>query len=155
MHEEPQFELVLDQPFNQALEEVETALKVLGFAIITRVDVQRMMKEQLDIDFHPYIILGACDTPIASRAMEIDPSIGLMLPCNVSVETNADGRTRVRVANPAESLGCRASENPRLAALAAEAGRRMGTVITHLRDSARPITPEAKPWDRLANPHHE
>jgi uncharacterized protein (DUF302 family) len=155
MTEQPQFDLILEQPFQQALEEVENALKKLGFTIITRIDVQHMMRDQMDIEFHPYVILGACDTPIASRALEIDPSIGLMLPCNVSVETRPDGFIHIRVADPVESLGCRASENPRLTALAVEAAQRLSEVIALLRSSARPTSPEAKPWDRLTHLHHE
>jgi uncharacterized protein (DUF302 family) len=155
MSEQPQFEIVLEQPFHQALEEVENALKSLGFTILTRVDVQRMMKDQMHIDFHPYIILGACDTPIASRALEIDASIGLMLPCNVSVETDLSGHTRIRVADPTDSLGCRAAENPQLAHLAIEASQRMCEIIALLQSSTRPSSPEAKPWDRLAHTHHE
>lgn len=155
MHDETQFELILDQPFNQALEEVENALRQLGFTIVTRIDVQRMMKEKMNIEFHPYVILGACDTPIAGRALEIDPSIGLMLPCNVAVETGDGNRTWVRVANPSDSLSCRAAENPRLAELAEQASLRMADVITHLRETTRPVSSESKPWDRLAYPHHD
>jgi len=145
------FEITLEQPFNQALEEVETTLIQLGFTIMTRVDVQRMMKDQMEIEFLPYIILGACDTPIATRALEIDPSIGLMLPCNVSVESTQEGHTKVRVVDPIDSLGCRASKNSNLAQLAAEASQRMSEIITSLRATARPTSPEAKPWDRLAH----
>jgi len=155
MSKELQFELSLEQPFNQALEEVEAALISLGFTILTRVDVQRMMKEKRNLDFHPYTILGAWDPPIASRALEIDPAIALMLPCNVSLETSSAGTTRVRVSDPADSLGCRAAENPALADLTVEARRRMSAVITHLSVSARPSTPEAKPWDRLVQTHHD
>ena len=155
MVEQSQFDLILEQPFHQALEEVEGALKSLGFTIITRIDVQRMMREQMDIEFHPYVILGACDTPIASRALEIDPSIGLMLPCNVSVETNPAGHIHIRVADPVESLGCRASENPLLASLAVEAAQRLSAVIALLRASARPTSPDSKPWERLSHLNHE
>ena len=155
MPEQLQFDLILDQPFAQALEQVENALKALGFTIITRIDVQRMMHDQMDIPYHPYMILGACDTPIATRALEIDPSIGLMLPCNVSVEAKPSGQIHIRVTDPLDSLGCRAGENPLLANLAVEASRRASSVVTYLRDTSTPATPESKPWDRLSHLHHE
>jgi uncharacterized protein (DUF302 family) len=155
MPQETDFELRLELPFARALEEVEKALKALDFTIVTRIDVQRMMKEKMNVDFHPYTILGACDTPIATRGIEIDPSIGLMLPCNVAVETGSDGHTWVRVADPSDSLGCRAAQNPLLSDLAEQAARRMHEVITYLQQSVRPDSAEAKPWQRLAHPDHE
>ncbi len=94
------FEVTLDSPFGEALERVVAALKEEGFGVLTRIDVHDTLKQKIGVDFREYCILGACNPPLAHRALSARPDAGLMLPCNVVVEA-VDGGTRVRIADPA------------------------------------------------------
>ena len=100
MTKEIGFEVHLDLPYEAALDNVIAALKSEGFGVLTRIDVQATLKEKLGEDFRPYIILGACNPPLAHRALQTDPVVGLMLPCNVTVEADPLGGSLVRIANP-------------------------------------------------------
>jgi uncharacterized protein (DUF302 family) len=93
------FEVKLEGPFDQALERVGAALKEQGFGILTRIDVKSTLKEKLDVDFRDYVILGACNPKLAHRALSSRPDVGLLLPCNVTVE-QADGGVSVKIADP-------------------------------------------------------
>lgn len=93
-------EVLLSQPYEQALETVTAALKTQGFGVLTRIDVRETMKEKLGADFRPYAILGACNPPLALRALSHTPEVGLLLPCNVTVEEVEPGKSLVRLANP-------------------------------------------------------
>jgi uncharacterized protein (DUF302 family) len=95
------FDVTIDQPFEQALETVIAALKTQGFGVLTRIDVQATLKEKLGEDFRPYVILGACNPPLAHRALTHAPEVGLLLPCNVTVEQLSANQSFVRIANPA------------------------------------------------------
>jgi len=94
------FEIRLGLPYEAALEAVTAALKVEGFGVLTRIDVRATLKEKIGQDFRPYAILGACNPPLAHRALSSDSWVGLMLPCNVTVEAEAQGGAVVRIANP-------------------------------------------------------
>ena len=89
-----------DVPYEQAVELVTDALKSEGFGVLTEIDVKATIKEKLGEDFRPYVIIGACNPPLAHRALSIDPAIGLMLPCNVTVEDNNKGGSIIRLLNP-------------------------------------------------------
>jgi uncharacterized protein (DUF302 family) len=93
------FEVRLDQEFDMALESVVSALKSQGFGVLTRIDVHTTLREKLGEDFRKYTILGACNPPLAHKALSTDPVVGLMLPCNITVEALDDG-CLVRIANP-------------------------------------------------------
>lgn len=98
--EELGFEVTLDLDYDQALEKVAAALKAEGFGILTRIDVRATMKEKLGEEFRPYAILGACNPPLAHKALSTDAWVGLMLPCNVTVEAAEQGGSIVRIVNP-------------------------------------------------------
>jgi uncharacterized protein (DUF302 family) len=97
------FEVEMDIPYELALPKVIEALKDEGFGVLTRVDIHDAFKEKLDIDFRKYSILGACNPPLAYKALSSRPDAGLMLPCNVIVE-ETDGRTLVRIVDPAAMM---------------------------------------------------
>ena len=93
------FEVRLEGPFDAALEKVGAALKEQGFGILTRIDVRSTLKEKLGVDFRDYAILGACNPKLAHRALSARPDVGLLLPCNVTVE-EAEGGVVIKIADP-------------------------------------------------------
>lgn len=88
----------VDHSFDETIARAEKALKDEGFGILTRIDVKATLKEKLDIDRDPYVILGACNPPFAHAALEAEPQVGLLMPCNVIVRTHG-GRVRVEAMN--------------------------------------------------------
>jgi len=100
---EMSFEVTLDTPYAESLERVIDALKEEGFGVLSRIDIHDAFKEKLGIEFRNYSILGACNPPLAHKALSNRPDAGLMLPCNVIVEEN-DGGTLVRIVDPAAMM---------------------------------------------------
>lgn len=111
--------------FDEAIERVTSALRDQGFGVLTEIDVQATMKEKLDIDVAPYRILGACNPPLAHRALELEPSIGLLLPCNVVVRVDGD-ETVVSIMDP--GVIAQVADRPELVETAAEARGRLEKV---------------------------
>ena len=100
MSEKPYaFEVTLHDSFDTAVAKVTEALKAEGFGVLTRIDVKATLREKLDKDFRPYVILGACNPPLAYRALSDEPRVGLFLPCNVTVDEREDG-VLVSIINP-------------------------------------------------------
>jgi len=129
MPEEIGFEVHLDSPYEEAVEKVVAALKAEGFGVLTRIDVKATLKEKLGEDFRPYVILGACNPPLAHRALSTEGVVGLMLPCNVTVEADPQGGSLARIANPEMMMRVGALEgNPTLGEVAAEARARLERV---------------------------
>lgn len=136
MSKEIGFEVKLDQPFEAAVEKVITALKAEGFGVLTRIDVHTTLKEKLGEEFRPYVILGACNPPLAHRALSEDAVVGLMLPCNVTVEATSDGGALARIANPEIMMMVGAlQENEALTEVAGEARSRLERVAASLLES--------------------
>lgn len=94
------FEIQLNDSFEKAIDKVTAALKAEGFGILTKIDVQATVKEKLNKDFRPYVILGACNPPLAHRAISHNAEVGMMLPCNVTVEATESGGSIVRIGDP-------------------------------------------------------
>ena len=94
------FEVKLTHPYEQAIEIVTEALKKEGFGVLTEINVKATFKKKIDADFRPYAILGACNPPLAHKALSNAPEIGLLLPCNVTVEAAEDGGSLVRLLDP-------------------------------------------------------
>lgn len=120
----------LQTDYETALKRVMEALKAEGFGVLTEIDVKDTLKKKLDVDFRPYKILGACNPPLAHRALTAAPEVGLLLPCNVTVAQMEDGRIQVAIVDPLAMMSV--VPNPALQPVAQEAGERLNRVIAAL-----------------------
>ena len=123
----------LNMDFETAQTRVVEALKVEGFGVLTEIDVKETMKKKLAIDYSPYKILGACNPDLAHRALSIDPQVGLLLPCNVTIRQLEDGTSEVSLIDPLAMLGV--ISNSELKKIAEEARIRLGRVAAALKNS--------------------
>ena len=133
MSKELGFNVELPLPFENAVTRVREALKQEGFGVLTEIDLRAAFREKLGKEFRPYVILGACNPPLAFSAISADPSVGLLLPCNVTVESLAEDRSGVRLTDPEALLGTVALQGaPELTAVARDARERMVRVAASL-----------------------
>ncbi len=109
-------------PYEQAVEKVTAALKEEGFGILTTIDVKETLKKKLDVDFRKYIILGACNPPLAYQSLTVEQEIGLLLPCNVIVYED-NGQSVVAAADPVAMMSV--VQNEQLNAVAQQARTRL------------------------------
>lgn len=120
----------LDMSYDAAVAHVTEKLKEGGFGVLTTIDVKATLKQKLDADFRPYVILGACNPSLARRALQAEEWLGLMLPCNVVVQRTDDGTTRVGAIDPATAMS--SIDNPALAEIAAGVRDKLRGVIEAL-----------------------
>lgn len=110
--------------YEDAVKGIREALAGEGFGVLTEIDVRDTFKQRLDVDFRPYVILGACNPPLAHRALSLEPELGLLLPCNVVVYAGDEPETTtVAAINPVVQLGV--TGNPALEPLAEEVHERL------------------------------
>ena len=120
----------MTKSFDEALAQVTAALKTEGFGVLTEIDVKETLKKKIDVDFRPYKILGACNPPLAYRALSTAPEVGLLLPCNVTVSYVEDNLTEVAIIDPLSMLGI--VNHPDLEPVAEEARARLDRVAAAL-----------------------
>lgn len=123
----------VEGPFDEVLEQTRAALSTQGFGVLTEIDMAATLKTKLDVDIDRQVILGACRPPLAHRALQVDPSIGLLLPCNVVVRAIDADHTRVEAIDP--GIMVTLSGNPALADVAADARTRLTDALNELDQS--------------------
>jgi uncharacterized protein (DUF302 family) len=124
------FSKVVDDSFDGAIERVTAHLADAGFGILTTIDVSATLKKKLDVDFQRYTILGACNPGFAHKALMAENKIGTMLPCNVIVQENSDGKVEVSAVDPMASM--MAVQNESLGGIASEVQGMLKKVIEGL-----------------------
>ena len=137
--EETRYGLRVEIPvdYERAVEQATAALKEQGFGVLTTIDVQQMLKQKLGRDFRKYVILGACNPPLADRALHAELEVGLLLPCNVVVYEVSPGRSVVSAMAPMAALGI-VGDNKELQTVAKEADARLRGALSALEVGARP-----------------
>ena len=120
-------ETTVDLSIDEADAKIRAALAEQGFGILTEIDVAATLKNKIGVDRTPLRILGACNPNFAHRALELDPTVALMLPCNVVLDAVADGQTKVSVADPREMMS-----DPAFAGLADEAAEKLSAAVAAL-----------------------
>lgn len=132
-------EVVLSEPLEQALARTREALRAEGFGVLTEVDLRQTFRDKIGQEFRPYVMLGACNPNLAFRALSSAPEIGLLLPCNVTVEARPEGGSVVRLVNPDLLLSAgRLAGRPELGEIAADARARLDRVAAALRGAGPP-----------------
>jgi uncharacterized protein (DUF302 family) len=124
------FSKTLAMPFAAAIERVTEALKREGFGVLTDIDVKATLKKKLDVDFRDYRILGACNPPLAHKALQVEDKIGTMLPCNVVVQDIGAGKVEISAVDPVASM--QAIDNAKLTAVAKTVQAKLKAVIDGL-----------------------
>jgi uncharacterized protein (DUF302 family) len=122
--------VTIDRPFDDAVAAVREALAAQGFGVLTEIDMAATLHAKLGVDLEPQVILGACNPPLAYRALQAEGSIGLLLPCNVVVRAAGADRTTVEALDPQVMVGV--TDNPGLEDVADEASTRLAAALSSL-----------------------
>lgn len=130
MAKESQYSIrkVVALPYDEAVEKTKQALKQQGFGVLSEIDMKEKLKEKLDVDFKRYVILGACNPPLAYKALQAEPEIGLLLPCNVIVYETDSGGSVVSAVDPNSMLAI-VGDNPIVAEVARDARQRLEKAV--------------------------
>lgn len=113
-------------PFADVVDRVRAELKTEGFGVLCEIDVQATLREKLGVEGEPYLILGACNPPLANQALQAERELGVLLPCNVVVYQNG-GETQISAIDPERMLSI--VDNDELAPVAADVKARLGAVV--------------------------
>ncbi|KAF0153541.1 MAG: hypothetical protein FD143_73 [Ignavibacteria bacterium] len=124
------FSKIVNFGYDEAIEKVTEELKKEGFGVLTEIDVKETLKKKLDVDFKPYKILGACNPQFAYKSLQTEEQIGLMLPCNVIVYVNEEGKTIVAAIDPIASM--QAVKNDKLGEVAETIQSKLKNIISNL-----------------------
>lgn len=122
--------ILKNQNFEEAITKTKEALKKEGFGVLTEIDMKATLKQKLDVDFHNYRILGACNPALAYEALQAEDKIGTMLPCNVIVQEKEKGSIEIAAVDPAASM--QAVQNEQLITLAEKVREKLQKVIQNL-----------------------
>jgi uncharacterized protein (DUF302 family) len=131
-HSKYGFSKTVDVPYEEAVEKTRIALKAEGFGVLTEIDMKEKLKEKLDVDFRNYVILGACNPPLAYKTLLQELNIGLLLPCNVIVYEADEAGKSVVAAIDARTMLSVVGDNPALDAVATEVNEKLKRVVTGL-----------------------
>lgn len=126
------FSKTIDAPFEEAVERARAGLKEEGFGVLCEIDIKEKLKEKLDVDFRNYVILGACNPPLAYKTLQQEINIGLLLPCNVIVYDADQAGKSVVAAIDARAMLSVVGDNASLDAVAAEVNERLERVVARL-----------------------
>lgn len=126
------FSKTIDLPYEQVVENARVALKNEGFGVLCEIDVKEKLKEKLGVDFRNYVILGACNPPLAYKTLQEEINIGLLLPCNVIVYETNDGKSVVAAIDARAMLAVAGSNNPTLDSVATDVNEKLQRVVAEL-----------------------
>lgn len=121
---------ITDFHFDEAVDKISVALKDVGFGILTEIDMKATLKNKLDVDRRPYKILGACNPQFANKALSMEEKIGILLPCNVIVMENEDGKVEVAIMDPAVAMSV--VENSKLESLASVVKEKLELALSNI-----------------------
>ena len=124
------FARMIDAPFADVVARTRGALKAEGFGVITEIDVKQTLKSKIDVEFRPYLILGACNPAMAHQALLLEDKVGAMLPCNVIVQERSDHCVEVAAIDPVASM--QAIDNPALKDKAAEVAGKLRDAVERI-----------------------
>ena len=124
------FGRIIAAPFAPTVDRLRAALQEQGFGILSEINVQEKLREKLQVSFRPYLILGACNPPLAHRALSAEPDLGTLLPCNVVVYAEGDDSTVVTAMDPVAILGL--VDNPEIAPIARQVRQLLKTAMASL-----------------------
>ena len=132
-HSKYGFSKTVDLPYKEAVEKARVALKEEGFGVLCEIDIKEKLKEKLGVDFRNYVILGACNPPLAYKTLQQELGIGLLLPCNVVVyETDEAGKSVVAAIDAKTMLSVVGAHNATINAVATEVNEKLQRVVAQL-----------------------